>query len=54
MVLLSEQELVDCSWQYNNAGCNGGLMDNAFQYVRDYGICSSSTYSYVGYVSNNQ
>ena len=26
-------------------------MDNAFAYVRDYGICSGSSYSYVGYVS---
>ena len=49
MVSFSEQELVDCAGgKYENEGCGGGFMDNAFQYVIDNGITTETVYPYKG------
>uniref|UniRef100_A0A804QAX6 Cysteine proteinase 2 n=1 Tax=Zea mays TaxID=4577 RepID=A0A804QAX6_MAIZE len=38
-ISLSEQQLIDCGFAFNNFGCNGGLPSQAFEYIKYNGIC---------------
>merc|ERR1719171_3063987 len=45
LLSLSEQDLVSCDHN-GDQGCQGGLMDNAFGWIKENGICSEDSYPY--------
>ncbi|CAM8986643.1 unnamed protein product [Rhodiola kirilowii] len=49
LVSLSEQELIDCDVNGQDAGCMGGLMENAFEFIiKNKGLNTEAAYPYKG------
>ena len=48
LISLSEQELIDCD-KFQDQGCDGGLMDNAFVFmIKNGGIDTEADYPFIG------
>ena len=49
---ISIQQLLDCSSSCGNRGCHGGIPTWAYRYIQGAsGVCTTSKYPYLGYVS---
>lgn len=46
LISLSEQQIMDCSYEYGNFGCDGGDMTRALEYTAAKGLESLSDYPY--------
>lgn len=47
LISLSEQEIVDCDKTSQDQGCEGGYMEDAFEFIaKNKGIATESTYPY--------
>eukprot|EP01029_Cantina_marsupialis_P009109 TRINITY_DN2133_c0_g2_i2.p1 TRINITY_DN2133_c0_g2~~TRINITY_DN2133_c0_g2_i2.p1 ORF type:complete len:521 (-),score=134.17 TRINITY_DN2133_c0_g2_i2:209-1771(-) len=43
---LSPQSLMDCSWEYSNSACNGGIPGNAMLFAKQKGIGDNEKYGH--------
>jgi cathepsin L len=46
-LILSEQQVIDCSKTYGNLACDNGEVFQAIDYVRDHGIATAAAYPYI-------
>jgi hypothetical protein len=47
-VILSEQQILDCSANYTTFGCGGGSRAGTLQFSREKGLVENKTYPWTG------
>lgn len=45
-IILSEQQIIDCSVSYGNNGCSGGLVEYAYHYLTEHELETEAQYPY--------
>lgn len=49
LIALSDQELVDCDTSGEDQGCEGGLVNNAFEFIQqNHGLSTDTNYPHSG------
>lgn len=48
LILLSKQQVIDCSKEYGNNGCHSGNLASTFNYVKTAGLMNEEHYPYKG------
>ncbi|KAL5709181.1 hypothetical protein ACHQM5_019899 [Ranunculus cassubicifolius] len=48
LLSLSEQQLVDCDRFRENQGCSGGIMEDAYEFIKGNGLTTEANYPYTG------
>ena len=47
LIDMSQQQLIDCTKSYRNAGCKGGFMTNCYKYLAQSKIMRANDYPYI-------
>lgn len=50
-IQLSVQQIIDCGVPVGRNGCDGGFLEEAYLYIKNYGLLSEIKYPFVSYLT---